>query len=434
MSTPVSLHSITLRVLIGQALFTAGHVLSTGGFLFYFANEFQPAAVLLALLQCTPEVAESAGLLVRPLVRHLGGRKWTWMLTLILARIAALGVPLTAFPELLPPGIQPIWLIIGSVAVWYVCQGMAYIAFLSWLSDLVPDHGWGRFFARRNLAVVAVMLVVPLAAGLLRRHLIAGMGDDAQRWSYVVIFAVAGLLALASILPMLTVPNRNVTAASASQPTWRMFRQAIAHPPFRLVLFYSWWLSLAQGLTQAAFFKYQVDVLKISVTTYYALSSLMLLLQIPLTIWAGQLSDRYGDRRPLFVSTLAVSLALLFWLAATPATWWLLFPAYAIWGLFGIVNLCGQNLALRLAPPSDNTLHLAMFRQVGGVLAGLAGLCGGWWLDELLRTAADPAHGESAWLPYHTLFLVSLIGRATAALWLLPIPQPAASGDVERRL
>ena len=167
-------------------------------------------------------------------------------------------------------------------------------------------------------------------------------------------------------------------------------------------------------------------------TTYYALSSLMLVLQIPLTIWAGRLSDRYGDRRPLIASTLAVSLALLFWLAATPATWWLLFPAYAIWGLFGVVNLCGQNLALRLAPPSDNTLHLAMFRQVGGLLAGLAGLGGGWWLDELLRAAADPARAETALLPYQTLFLVSLIGRATAALWLLPIPQSAATSDAGR--
>ena len=101
------------------------------------------------------------------------------------------------------------------------------------------------------------MLVAPLAAGLLRRHLIAGLGDDAQRWSYVVIFAVAGLLALASILPMLTVPNRRVTAESASRPTWRMFGEAVAHPPFRLLLIYSWWLSLSQGLTQAAFFKYQ---------------------------------------------------------------------------------------------------------------------------------------------------------------------------------
>ena len=155
MSTPVSLHSITRRVLVGQALFTAGHVRSTGGLLYYFANECQPAAVLRALLQCTPEVAESAGLFVRPLVRRLGGRKWTWMLTLILARVAALGVPLTAFPELRPPGVEPIWLIIGCVAVWYVCQGMAYIAFLSWLSDLVPNQSWGRFFARRNLAVVA---------------------------------------------------------------------------------------------------------------------------------------------------------------------------------------------------------------------------------------------------------------------------------------
>ena len=66
-----ALASLTRRVVIGQLLFSTGHVLSTGGFLYYFANEFRPSAALFALLQIAPEVAESAGLFVRPLLRGL---------------------------------------------------------------------------------------------------------------------------------------------------------------------------------------------------------------------------------------------------------------------------------------------------------------------------------------------------------------------------
>ena len=421
MSQTISLTQLTRRVIAGQALFTAGHVLSTGGFLFYFANEFRPAAVLLALLQCTPEVAESAGILVRPLMARLGGRKRTWIISLLLARVMALGVPLTALPAIRLSEVEPIWIIIGCVAVWYVAQGISYIAYLSWLSDLVPDHNWGRFFATRNIAILLVMLTVPVIAGMARSRWLATMAGDAQLVSYVIIFAVGGLLTLASIIPMLGVPNVPVRTAAGVTPSWSLLADCLSRRSFRLLLIYSWWLSFAQGLTQAAFFKYQVDVLKIPVTTYYLMSSLMLGLQLPLTIWAGRLSDRYGDRRPLIISTFAVSLAMVFWLLADPSTWWLLFGAYAVWGLFGVVNLCGQNLALRLAPPSDNTLHLALFRQFGGLLSGIAGLLGGLWLDRLLSSGEPIMIGGVALTPFATIFAVSFAGRATAACWLLLI-------------
>ena len=156
----------------------------------------------------------------------------------------------------------------------------------------------------------------------------------------------------------------------------------------------SWWLSCAQGLSQAALFKFQVDVLHIPLSMYYVLSSVMLGLQLPLAALAGRLSDRYGDRRPLMIALFAISPALLFHMVATPPTWWLLFGAYGLWGLFGVINVCGQNLALRLAPVSDNTVHLALFRQIGGLLAGVAGLCGGLWLDALLRESAAVSFGR----------------------------------------
>ena len=423
MSQTVSLPDLTRRVIAAQVLFTAGHVLSTGGFLFYFANEFRPAALLLALLQCTPEVAESSGLLVRPIIARFGGRKRTWIVSLLLARVIALGVPLTALPAIRPPGVEPIWIIIGCVAFWYVCQGISYIAYLSWLSDLVPDQNWGRFFAKRNIAIILVMLTVPVLAGTARTRWLADLDGDLKLASYVIIFAVGGVLTLASIVPMIGVPNVPVRSAAARLPSWSLLADCLSHRSFRLLLIYSWWLSFAQGLTQAAFFKYQVDVLKIPVTTYYLMNSLMLGLQLPLTAWAGRLSDQYGDRKPLMISTFAVSLAMVFWLLAEPETWWLLFGAYAVWGLFGIVNLCGQNLTLRLAPPSDNTLHLSLFRQFGGLLSGIAGLLGGLWLDRLL-SSGDPLDISGMVLsPFAVVFAVSFVGRATAAVWLMPIKE-----------
>jgi len=426
-----SLATVTRRVVLGQMFFTAGHALSSGGFLYYFANEFRPSAALFALLQVLPEIAETAGLFVRPLIRRVRSRKRVWMAGLVLGRVAALGIPAMAFGELRPPEIDPFWIIVACVGVWYACQGLSYVAYISWLSDLAPEQRWGRFFAARQVGMLTVTLVATNVVALARERWLRELPDDARDWSFVVIFIAGGVLALLSIVPLLSLPDVAARTAASVLPSWTMLRAALADRSYRLFVVHGWWLACAQGLSQAALYKYQVDVLHLPISTYYALTSLMLALQLPLSFVAGRLSDRYGDRGPLLLALFAISPALLFWMAATPTTWWLLFAAYALWGLFGIVNLCQQNLALRLAPAGDNTLHFALFRQIGGLLAGLAGLVGGLWLDSLLRESASVEIAGWAWGPFEIVFVVSLLGRVTAPLWLLGVREKSGEPKAE---
>lgn len=423
---------VTRRVILGQCLFSTGHVLSTGGFLYYFANEFRPSAALFALLQVMPEVAESVGLFVRPLLDRLGGRKRTWIVLLIAARAAALGVPAMAVPALRIPGIDPFLMIVACVAVWYACQGLSFVAYLSWLSDLAPERQWGRFFAARQMSTILIALLVPPAAALLREQWLRGLPEGTRDWSFAAIFIAGGLLTLVSILPLLSLPDVPTRRAAVGHPVWPLLRRALGDRSFRFFLAHSWWLAAAQGLSQAALFKFQVGVLHIPLSVYYTLTSVMLALQLPLAAWAGSLSDRYGDRRPLMIALVAISPALVFHIAATSATWWLLFGAYALWGLFGLINVCGQNLALRLAPASDNTVHFGLFRQIGGLLAGIAGLCGGLWLDALLRDAASVTVAGWTVGPFQIVFAASLLGRLTAPLWLLGVREPNKSRNPKR--
>ncbi|MBL8851574.1 MAG: MFS transporter [Planctomycetaceae bacterium] len=423
-----SIARVTRRVVIGQMLFSTGNVLSTGGFLYYFANEFRPSAALFALLQVAPEVAESLGVFARPVVDTFGGRKRAWMALLIIGRLAALVIPAMAFPALRPEGVDPFWIIVTSVAVWYACQGLSFVAYLSWLSDLAPERQWGRFFAARQMSTIVVSLIVPVAAAMTRERWLKQLPDGARDWSFAAIFIAGGVLALGSIVPLWRLPDVPRRTASSSLQSWSLLPRILADRSLRRVLAGSWWLALAQGLSQAAIFKFQVEVLHVPLSRYYVLSSVMLVLQLPLAVLAGRMSDRYGDRRPLMLALWTVSPALLFLMSATPQTWWLLFGAYALWGLFGIINVCQQNLVLRLAPATDNTLQLGLFRQVGGLLAGLAGLCGGLWLDDLLLDSASVNIAGLVLGPFQIVFAASLLGRITAPLWFLGVRESGRSG------
>ncbi len=79
---------------------------------------------------------------------------------------------------------------------------------------------------------------------------------------------------------------------------------------------------------------------------------------------------------------------------------------------------------LKLAPPGDNATPMALFRQVGGLLAGLSGLAGGFWLDRLNADGFTLHLAGCELGSFQILFLTSLIGRLSAALWLLPIREP----------
>lgn len=414
---------ITRLAVISQLLFTAGHSLTSRGFFYYFVNEFHPSARMMALLQVAPETAETAGIAARWTIRKLGTRKWIWICLVVLARLAALGIPLILLWQgVISDGISLWWILLCTI-LWYGAQGIAYVTYISWLSDLVPAWHWGRFFAKWKIASLVVTIAVPTAVGLARSEYLKALSPGWQTWSYGVIFAAGCAIVIASVLPMLRLPeclpSEKHSSRSEFAPNRKTIRALLRDQNYRWFLIHYWWLSAFQGLTQAVVFLYSSRVLQISLKTYYWMNGTMLLLQIPFSVFGGRLSDRQRDREVLMAGLLAVSCAMGFWLVATPDHWWLAWGAYAIWGLFGAVNVCEQNLNLKLAPPGDNTLHLSLVRQWGGLFAAAAGLLGGWWLDTL--TGGESFTPQSALWPFQLIFAISWIGRATAALWLFGI-------------
>lgn len=413
---------ITRAVVISQMLFMAGHSLTTGGFLNYFVYTLHPSAFLLAAVQIAPEASEALSIVTGNLLRIVHSRKWLWIVSLICGRLAALLIPCSLLLENQPQTAFAI--ILSAVVVWHLFQGIAYCSYISWLSQLVPEKNWGGFFAKRNIASLSIAIVVPIGAGLARRYWINGLAEDWQVWSYAIIFGTGALLVLASIVPLLPIPDCPVhTTGSHSRFKWSIQLTA----DFRWLLASRWWLSFFQGLTQAVIFSFSVSILKISLEEYYVLLGLMLLLQMGTSWIAGKLCDRAYDRTLLIWSLVGVSFAMLFWWAATPESKWMAAGAYAIWGGFGFVNVALQNLTLKLAPADHNALHISLSRQGSGLIAGFAGLLGGALLTQLLEHSDWPEM-----VAYQTLFLISWIGRLTAACWLLPIAQPPRVESVVR--
>lgn len=423
-SEPLSTPAIIRRVWLGQLLFSAGHALTTGGFLNYFADPyFQGLTLAFAVLQITPEAAESLSVVTRWIVQRCGNPKTVWWMALLLGRLAALLIPGIVIAGAIPGSQVVIALMIGSLAFWYLLLGISHTAYLSWLSQRVPEVNWGRLLASRSIALSLVTIAMTGTASRLVDWTLqeTGWGRDVV---YPVLFSVGGAICLLSILPLLAVPGgppsrtSNPHLSASGEPprtSWQTLHLAWGDRSFRRFLLGSWQLAFFQGLTQTAQFQFSKNILKVSLTDYYSMVSAMLLLQIPLAALSGWLVDRGHDRKVMVLGLLGLSLAMGCW---TLAGWYgpdWLWAAYFIWGGFGLVNVAQPSLALKLSPREDNALQLSLYRPIGGLLAAIAGLLGG----SVLSRYAEGSQ-LAPLVVFQMLFLISGVGRGLAALWFLP--------------
>jgi hypothetical protein len=415
------LPELTRRVGWNALLWTAGNLLTTGGFLTYFVREYRPPGLVMTVLLIVPETAAILGLSTPWILAWTGDRRRIWWVGQVVARLLTLCVPVVC--AILGPreAAWAGWAAIALVGGAAIAQSVSYNALFSWLADLAPREQWGRVFALRQTVQVVLLLCLAAPAGWLRDW-VSKEVNVADRWLiYAPLFAVGVGLQLLALVPLWSLRDERRRGLRADDPQpWldafprsaRVWRWLLAN----------WWLAFFSGLTQSAFFKYRVDVLAIGLGTYYLLEAAMRGVQIPASLWAGSMSDRGDDLRAFRWGVAGTGLALAFWMLATPERWWWLYGAQVAFGMWAFINLAGPNLTLRLAPEQANVGHLAWFHNGSGLLAGLAGLAGGVWLDEALRTGAK---GDVA--PFMILFTVSMLGRWATLAWLPSAQAPPTS-------
>ncbi len=399
----------------------AGNSLTTGAFLAYFANDLGASATTLAWIAAGPELVGSSGLLARRVWRSCGSRKAVWIGVTLLARGLTLLIPFAGSPYAAIEGFGGPERLLAIVLLSQFFQGIATSLYFAWLSDLVPPEGWGRLFAGRNIAGLLIQMTVPVAGAWLRDSWKQNLPHERLWQAYAVVFTIGVGLLLLSMPPLLAVPDpyphgSRAGAASISRSPW-------GSRPLRRLMAHAWCLALANGLTQAAFFQYQIGIVQLSLTGYQLLATLMYGGQIVWSAACGRATTPREHRGWLFVGALIASGALPCWLLASAEQWWWLIGAFLCWGAFGAVNVAGPNLLLGHCVPGETVRQLAWFRQTSGTIAGLSGLLGGWLLDQGCVVVA--AWGWSKQPVFAALFTLSWLGRLLAAWLVLRVPVPA---------
>lgn len=387
-------------------------VMAGGGETYFsaFALFLRATAPQVALLSTLPALLGSlAQLLSAWLGRRLGKRR---PLVLLGASVQALAwLPLLTLPFWLSGTAVPFLLVF--ITVYFAGANLAAPQWTSIMGDLVPERRRGRFFARRTRLTAITTFAALLTAGALL-HVLDIRGSTVG--GFVLVFAVAFCARLVSIyhLARMHEPPSQPAPAGAPDRDWlNPVRDSGA-------LWFSLYFMLMQGSVAIAgpfFAVYMLRDLHFSYLQFTAVTGTAVLVQfLTLSTW-GRISDVFGNRLILRVTSMLVPILPLLWIMSE--NFWYLLALQSVSGLaWAGLSLSAGNLLFDLVPSRQRATYAA-FHNVATALGVFVGGMFGAGLVLILPPLTPWLGGATVASSLLSVFVVSSALRALIAIVLV---------------
>lgn len=416
-----------LRYSIYDGAFATAMGSLTGGiFLMGFALKVIGATpTQVGLLAALPMLANVVQMLGSYIIERTGRTKGLCIGSMIVSRILwvlVILLPLAIFSNIAD---YRVWVLVVIIAVSSVFGSLAGVAWLAWMSDLVPAERRGTYFGRRNMIASTAGMVVTVVAG---KFLTSWNGhfSDTSPFGFVILFAFGVVFGMVSSWFVARMPEPSA-ASSGMRPNVSLFVRPLKDANFlRLIVFVSVWTFGVQ-LAGPFYNVYMIDDLRISFQAIALLSTLSTLTTLlMMRIW-GPISDSLGNRPIIVVSTWVLVAVPIVWVIAPRHNATLaLVIAFALSGAFMAgASLSQFNILIKLSPREGRSAYLALFAAMTGIPGAVAPVVGGALAGVFshLHLTAFGYHLTSL----HMIFLLSGLVQATALVFLIGLHEPEAS-------
>lgn len=399
----------------------------------YLAREFLPEdlseggrLLAIALIVALPNLLGGLRLFSPLLLRLIPSRKWFAVLFFTLSAYWLHLIPLACDPESVAP-IDGLWRLVRLWGAWHLAMYLAVIALWSWFGDLVEGESRGGFIGVRQAWLTAGQILGLLAAAVVAEWYPRLDPVSNPRYLTLAMCGIAGAWCMAlAILPLIFIPPRPMDRARMTS-MGDLLRAVVDRRYWPLLAFWCC-AGLANGVTQTPQAVYPLrSYLAIPFSHYLAMQTLMFVGQIALSPWLGKLADRHGCRRIMIVSQVLVSLALVFYLVASPAQPYWIIGAWVLWIGYAGLNVCLPLAMLRLAPGENSPGYISSYFALGGLTMGLSTVAFGFLFDLIGRDGMVFAGGPFQCDRFRFLFIGGLLLRLACVIPLRYLPDTRIS-------
>ncbi|MBI2543614.1 MAG: MFS transporter [Candidatus Aenigmarchaeota archaeon] len=399
---------------------------TSGVFLIGFALYLGATPFQIGVLSSLPFFANVFQIIGAYFLETGGNKKLITIIGATFNRLIWILVILTPF--FIFPAESAIWMVILMYGLSNISAAIAGVAWLSWMSHLVPKNIMGRYFSKRQLFVGVVGVVVGLLGGLFMDYWT--LNYSSPLYGFVILFSISVAIGLFSILFLGRVREIPVFEEKA---TFSKFMMLVKKPyeeiNFRKLIRFGILWSFALGIAGPFFTVYMLDTLGLSYVLITALNTLFIVSGImALNAW-GRIVDRYGAKPVLAICALIISLYPFFFILTTKSNFYLLFPVNIFVGMAaaGVEFSTGQ-LLLRTSPQTNKPIFFSSFAATTGLAFAVATIIGG--------ILASVFQGLTYSIPLitlsglHFLFLIGFVLRLWSNSMVQDIEDPE-SGQVK---
>lgn len=380
---------------------------------------------LYGLLAALPLIAGLFRFASAFLIERCRARRGVFLISLYLQRLV--WIPFALIPYFIP-GTDPalrVALAVLCVSLHGIGGPFGDVAFLSWLTDLVPNDIRGSYLGQRIQMTQIPAVVTPVLAGwYLDAHPgFAGLST---------ILIAAAVFGVADVALWHWVMHPSVLPSGQPIGFKMILLEPLRLPAYRKLLFF--WTSalFAFGFMGPYLMVYNLEVLHLSYTQ--ASLQMQVIPGIVSFVLAGALGrciDAYGSKPLLRLAMTASAILPIFWILSTPAWPWLQTVANTFGGAAWIgLDMAQVSLMMKILPRENRSVYIAGYGLTAWLVGNATAAMLAGYLADLLRpwvAAAGFTIFGTPLVVYQVLFLISLLLRWAILLFVLPgIEEPEA--------
>ena len=365
---------------------------------------------LVALITTIPLFLGSCAQTLTPVLIDRTGRRRPWYM------IGSIVQTLTWIPMILAVFVDKavgFWMLLGGFVVYYMALQFTAPAWLSVMGDLVAPEVRGRYFGRRTALGILLQFLAGVAGGLglwiLQKH-------GLEKWGFATIFGAAFLARWTSACFLSLMVEPPYTPRGEESFTLWMFLRRLPQSNFAKFVVFVGCLTASAQFVGCLFPLYWLKTLRYPYWWQYtACVNALVVVQIPALLFWGRMGDRFGNKRVLTVTSVAVAILPALWLLSTHV---LLAVFLQMWSGFfwSGFNQSVQNFLLDAVTPPKRArcnAYLSLVTNFGLLVGGVSGAIA----INFVPVDVGPLHFR---YPFWTLLAISFLFRSATVLFFMP--------------
>ncbi|MEI6731072.1 MAG: MFS transporter [archaeon] len=293
---------------------------------------------------------------------------FTWIPIAILALLAWQGILETYLP----------YLLVVFYGLYAIFGGLSGPAWFSWMGDIVDDKDRGRYFSKRNRIAGTISLTTFLIAGyfldIFKTHGLVFIG-------FAILFGIASS---ARIVSHNYFKKQYEPELKLKKEYYFSFWQFLKkYTNFTKFVIFQFLYHVVFMFASPFFTVYMLNELKYDYLTFTILVTSGTLFYLMFTPLVGKFSDKYGNKRLLYLGGVCYGISLIPWLFFTNV-WVLIFSYQIISGLGTAAYSIGtSNYLYDTVTPQRRGICVAYMNIGIGAGVFIGAMLGGWVLNNI---------------------------------------------------